>query len=73
MTDSGLKSVIADLKAMRYRTSDIARELHCTRQHVNRILRELDMNERPLRSVDDLPADLRMRAINVRRYVPMER
>lgn len=67
MTDGGLKSVIADLKAMRYRTTDIARELCVTRQHVNRVLREFEMNERPLRSINDLPIDLRDRVINARK------
>ena len=61
MSEDCLKAVVADLHAMRYRTSDIARVLKRSRQHINRILRDLDLHQRPLRGVDDLPPDMRTR------------
>lgn len=71
-SDNGLKSIVADLKAMRYRTTDIARILNRTRQHINRILRELNMHELPLTSVDDLPHDMRERVQHYNETVPSE-
>lgn len=61
MKVSRTKSVVADLYLMRYRMNDIARLLGLSPRQVSRILRDLDLHQRPLPSVEALPPDMQVR------------
>lgn len=56
-----LVSLVADLLAMHYRPSGIARIVGRTPERIGQIQRDLGLLPPRLRSVDDLPADMRLR------------
>lgn len=63
MSEHGLKSIVADLYAMRYRTDDIAMLVGRTERRIRQIVDELYPRPSTPRSADDLPAHLRERVL----------
>lgn len=59
--DHGLKAIVADLRALGYGASDISRAVQRTPERVRQILRDLQLTRPKLRTIDDLPPDLRER------------
>lgn len=63
MSDSGLKSIVADLYALRYKTADIARVVGRGERAVRAIIEELYPRPPRPTSVDDLPFHMKQRVL----------
>lgn len=61
-----LLALVTDLHAARYSASDIARALERSPERIRQILRDLRLTDPRLRSIDDLPHDLRQRVYSFR-------
>lgn len=64
MSDDGLKAIVADLHDFGYTAADIARVVCRSERRVGQILQEVKPSPPPLKSIDDLPHDLRQRVLH---------
>jgi hypothetical protein len=65
-SDSGLKSIVADLYALRYETADIAAMVGRSERRVRQIIDELYPRPTRPHSVDDLPFHMKQRVLQFR-------
>lgn len=63
MSDNGLKAIVADLYALRYKSADIAMLVGRTEQRVRQIIEELYPRPPRPRSADDLPFHMKQRVL----------
>lgn len=72
MSDSGLKSIVADLHALRYLDVDIAKVVGRSVRRVGQIIDELYPRPPRLTCVDDLPFHMKQRVLLWREQQDMD-
>lgn len=63
-SDNGLKTIVADLHDMGYTDAEIAMVVQRSERRVGQILKDLKPRPQRVRSIDDLPHDMRERVRN---------